>query len=310
MLKQILKPGDRVDIIAPASGCHPGVLKKVEALLTSWQLQSYIPENLLGDDFLFANKQEHRLEQLQKALQSPQSRAVWCLLGGYGSGKLLPELGRMIPPKTQKIFLGFSDITALHIFLQVKWGWSTIHTPSARQVALGAVTEDSSQMLHDVLFGKTHLVYENLAPLNHAAKKNAVIAAPIIGGNLHLIQASIGTSWQIDAKNKILFIEDVNERAYRIDRALEHLKQANILNQTAAILLGDFIGGKEVDGTSLVDATLKRFAETCPIPVLQLKHVGHGKVNYPLILGQPVKLQLGKHGTLDFDCSLGGTQSV
>lgn len=107
------------------------------------------------------------------------------------------------------------------------------------------------------------------------------------------MQTSIGTFWQIDGENKIIFIEEIGERGYRIDRMLEHLHQACIFKDVSAILLGDFIGGTEPNGSSLIKPVLERFAQSCEIPVVKVEGIGHGNINFPIPLGTKAKLTLG-----------------
>lgn len=296
-----LKPGDTVDIIAPSSKGHPSVLGKIKALLNSWELHCHIPDDLFGDSLLYANSDEQRFFQLKYALLNNTSKAVWCLLGGFGSTKLIPMLSKIEPPSQSKIFIGFSDITAIHIFLQEKWGWSTIHGPSGYQASLNRVSSDSINLLKKILFHEEEtLLYDQITPLNQVAKKNEIIYAPLIGGNLSLIQTSLGTFWQINAFNKILFIEEINERAYRIDRVLAQLSQAGILNQAKAILFGDLIDKGEPDGRFLVKEAVREFAEQCSLPVLQISHVGHGPINNPILFGSTAKLSMGNTYSLEF----------
>lgn len=295
-----LKSGDVVDIIAPASGCHTDVLTKLDQLLASWGLKSNISSDIFGEDLLCANSDEQRFSQLVSAISNSQSKAIWCLLGGYGSTRLIPFLNQLKPIPQKKFFIGFSDITALHIFLQQHWGWTTIHGPSGRQSALNIVSSESVAFLKELLMNeKNSIIYDCLRPLNKHAIASREIYGSIVGGNLSLIQASLGTDWQMDASNKIIFMEEINERAYRVDRILQHLKQAEIFQQAKAIIFGDFIGGVEVDGTCVVQQVLENFAIDSAVPVLQMSGVGHGRDNYPLILGSPVLLNIGEK------CSLG-----
>lgn len=295
-----LEPGDIVDIVAPSSKCHPSVLGKIRELLDSWGLNCRIPDDIFGESLLYANSDEKRFSHLQSALLNEESKMVWCLLGGYGSTKLIPMLNKLNAPSKSKLFIGFSDATALHIFLQGQWGWSTIHGPSGYQASLNKVSVDSINLLKKLIFNEELSPYEQLTPLNSIAMQNAKICAPIIGGNLHLIQASLGTSWQINANDKILFIEEINERAYRIDRALAHLSQAGLFENTKAILFGDFIDKGEPDGKFLVMNTIKEFASQCHLPVLQINNIGHGSINNPIILGSTAKLSIGDIYSLEF----------
>ncbi len=294
-----LNPGDTVDIVAPASKCHPSVVIKLEKLLNSWGLRSQTPNDLFGHHVLYANTDEKRFAHLCNALTNQTSKAVWCLLGGFGTTRIIPLLNQIKPPNQSKIFIGFSDITALHIFLQVKWGWKTIHGPSGYQASLNKISKDSIEMLRKFIFhhndGQT---YENIKPLNELAKKNILIEAPLIGGNLTMIATTLGTPWQIEAENKILFIEETNERAYRVDRTLNHLKQAGILQNIKAILFGDVIDKGEPDGRFLVAKIIHDFAQQCNCPVFQISNIGHGPINNPILLGSPTQLLAGNYRKL------------
>jgi muramoyltetrapeptide carboxypeptidase len=301
MIWQPLNPGDTVDIVAPSSKCHVSVLDKIRLFLSEWGLNCHIPKGLFGDSLLYANSDEMRFEHLKNALLNPGSQAVWCLLGGFGANRLIPLLSQLKPPNHSKPIIGFSDITALHIFIQDQWQWPTIHGPSGYQAIFDKVSQDSLASLKEMLFNPTkQLQYGDIKSLNDLAKQDSIIDAPIIGGNLHLIQASIGTGWQMNAKNKIILIEEYNERAYRIDRILAQLSQTEIFNGAKAILFGDVIDKGEPDGRFLIADVLYEFAEQQTLPVLQISNIGHGFVNKPILLGSPARLTMGALCYLDF----------
>ena len=291
----ILKSGDSVEIIAPASRCTDQQLVAIKALLESWQLHCIVSNDIFGEDILCANTDAIRFKHLEAALQNPETKAVICARGGYGSMRLIPELTKVVPPEFAKIFVGMSDTTALQLFLQQQWQWPTIHGAPA----LDKFSPESIAAIKSILFGEVKQVeFTELQPLNKLAEKNQVIKSSVTGGNLCLVQTSVGTSWQIDGRNKIILLEEIGERGYRVDRMLEQLRQANIFKEAAAILFGDFIEGKEPDGTSLIEPVLKRFAGHCEIPVVQVKGIGHGYVNFPIPLGTASTLQLGSEITL------------
>lgn len=286
---QALKPGDTIELIAPASRCSDQQVSDLKALLESWGLHCLIPENLFGKDFLCANTDEARFTLLEQALQNPNSQAILCVRGGYGSMRLVPKLQKMTKPKSPKHFVGMSDVTALHLFLQQQWGWATIHGAATP----GQFSPESIAALKTMLFGdNSPLVFKGKA-LNQHALSNQTLVSSITGGNLTLLQASIGTSWALEEANKIILIEEVGERGYRVDRMLTHLQQAHRLEKAKAIVFGDFLKGDEPDGTSLIQPVLARFAENLAIPVLQIQGVGHGYVNFPIPFGKNVTLQLG-----------------
>jgi muramoyltetrapeptide carboxypeptidase len=289
-----LKPGDSVDIIAPASRCSDQQLRQLKELLESWQLKCIIAKEIFGKDLFCANTDEVRLAHLVNALTNTQTKAVICARGGYGSLRLIPALSKLTPPKTSKIFVGMSDITALHLFLQQQWQWSTIHGAAAPD----RFSPQSIASLKSLLLGETQQIKFAGSSLNAAAKKNNTINSSITGGNLSIIQASMGTSWQLNGRDKIILLEDTSERGYRVDRMLEHLEQAGIFKNAAAILLGDFTEGLEPDGTSLIKDAIDRFAQSSNLPVVQVAGIGHGYTNFPMPLGTAATLRLGDDVTL------------
>ncbi len=296
-----LKHGDIVDIIAPSFGFQPDVIEEVRTVANSWGFKARIPDNIFGEDLLCANSDEIRFQHLKEALYNKDSRAIWSLRGGYGATRLFPMLNELPEPSQTKLVIGFSDITALHIFLNQKWGWPTLHACGARQIAQQKVSVESSDLLKSILFGEQKEGYTySLKPLNDASQKTQSIQSSVAGGNLCLVQCSLGTFWQLDGKDKIILLEDVDEKGYRIDRMLNHLTQAGIFTDAKAVLFGDFTGGKEDDGTSLVEPVINRFANLLSIPALRIEGVGHGFVNRPVPLGFPVMLETGSDAKLSF----------
>lgn len=285
----ILVPGDAVQIVAPASRLPEDDIRQLKALLESWQLICHVEPDLFGHDLLCSNSDDARLNALIKAFDAPNIRAVFCARGGYGSQRIIPALAEHLPPTTPKLFFGMSDITALHLFLNQRWGWSTLHG----SLSASKVNETSIAACKAMLFAKQpHLTWSGL-PLNSHANESQFIESCLIGGSLTLVQTSIGTLWEINAQDKIIFLEEISERAYRVDRMLNHLQQAGRFVGAKAIVFGDFIDGHEPNGKNLIQPILQRFAEHCPIPVIQIQGAGHGVLNFPLPLGTPVSLQLG-----------------
>lgn len=285
----ILKANDKVEIIAPASRVSEKRLTELIDLLTSWQLQCIVSKDIFGDDLLCANSDDMRFNSLKNAFNNPETKAIFCVRGGYGCMRLIPELAKISPPKYLKLFIGMSDITALHLYLLEHWQWPVLHGA----LAIDKFSEESILASRSILFGDKVFTEIRGTPLNEKATENLNIETTITGGNLCLVQASIGTLWQINSYNKIIFLEDVSERGYRVDRMLEHLKQAGLFENAKAICFGDFMDGFEPNGSSLVDPVLKRFAENCDIPVVKIEGIGHGRTNYPLPLGTKASLQLG-----------------
>ena len=305
-----LEPGDIVDIIAPSSTVSTNELlsyyQETKAILAGIGLIAHIPDDLidLNQDLFSANSLEYRSRHLIDSLTNKKSKAVWAIRGGYGAAKLIPALENIEPPKKAKLLLGFSDITALHLFLENKWHWSTMHSAVINQIIHNPKLLEE---LKPIIFGKqTSINYHQLIPLNGLALENKTINASITGGNLSLVQTSLATSWQINANNKIIFLEDVNEQGYKIDRMLNQLLQASIFKSAKALIFGEFTPPKMPENKiDLCSLALKNFALLLNIPVLSLPIIGHNiNHNSPLALGVESKLTLGSKALLT--CSSGG----
>ncbi|KTD13593.1 LD-carboxypeptidase [Legionella gratiana] len=290
----VLSAGDSIEIVAPSSRSTDRQLFELKELLESWGLNCIVQNDIFAKDLLCANTDEMRLKHLKNALKNSQTKAVICVRGGYGATRLISRLAEVSPPEHVKIFVGISDVTCLHLYLQQHWGWPTIHGAAAPD----KFTKESIASVKSILFHDAPARFKELTPLNQQAQKEGFIQSCVTGGNLAIIQSGIGTCWQIDGQDKIILLEEIGERGYRVDRMLEHLKQARIFTNAAAILLGDFLEGYEPNGSSLIEPVLQRFAESSDIPVLRIKGIGHGPVNFPIPLGTKAHLQLGENAQL------------
>jgi len=296
-----LNQSDIVDIIAPSSnvpGNLPEVYQKTKELLGDIGLIARIADDLIvpGRDLFSTNSLEYRTQHLIHAFTNSESKAIWAIRGGYGAAKIIPFLEKITPPKEPKLLLGFSDITALHLFVQTNWQWSSLHSPVINQLITNAKLLEN---IKPIIFGEKNIHYKDLIPLNEAAKQNKIIKAEIIGGNLSIVQTSIATSWQIASKDKIIFLEEVSERGYRIDRMLHHLLQAGIFKDAKAVIFGEITPEYEKDGSNLCIPAMENFAKELEIPVLHFPFIGHNlKHNLPLPFGNICSLKLGTSAEL------------
>lgn len=300
-----LRPGDSVDIIAPASHTSQLALDSGIEWLKSLGLVPRMRDGLIKGDLFFAADLEFQKKDLLHALYS-DSKAIWCVRGGYGSMRLIPMLSKLKPPTRPKVLLGFSDITALHLFFNQKWNWPSLHSRNISAMRQEDQLTPDRRATQRILFGNEEkITFKKLKPLNDHAKVEQVIQGKIVGGNLRILQSSLGTSWELQAKKKILFIEDIGERGYSVHRMLEQLKQAKIIDRgLLALAIGQFTEGEEKNGKDLTLDALKRFAAELPYPVFSGLPCGHGADNYPLPLNTPCELKLGR--SLSLTCSSGG----
>jgi muramoyltetrapeptide carboxypeptidase len=298
MQQPLLVPGDVVDVVAPGFRCTQEQLDGGIAFLKRQGLVPRVPADLFGDDVLCANTDTHRYAQLRKALYARDSRAVWCVRGGYGAIRFIERLQALKPPRKPKLLIGYSDATTLHQLLNLFWGWPSLHGPLLDRLGAADVREDERRELAAVLFaGQPQTTFAQLVPLNAAARRRQVIVSKLTGGNLTVLQSTLGTALQ-KRPSAILLLEDLGERGYRIDRILEQLRQAGVLRNLKAIVLGTFLGGAERDGTNLGPAVLERFARSLKIPVLAGIDAGHGSYQRPVFLHTRAELQCGPDAQL------------
>ena len=296
-----LQEGDIVDVIAPASKTTDEAVKGAVRFLTSWNLKPRVSKKMFGRELFTANTDDNRLKFLLDAFNAKDSKAIWCVRGGYGTNRLLPALFKARRPSgAPKLLIGLSDITSLHAFVNQHWGWPTVHGPLLDRLGRKLAKKNHLAELHDVLFGEIpEITFAGLKPLNPAARKSGVIRAPVTGGNLITLQSLIGTPCGWRTKNRILFFEEIGEKGYRVDRALEHFRQSGHFEHALAVVLGDFTDCVEADGSKkLVPAALKRFAESVKIPVFSGLQSGHDVVQRPVPLETSAELYLGAKGRL------------
>lgn len=287
-----LNPGDVVDVVAPGFACRPEELESGLAFLRSWKLVPRVSEGLLDGHFLHSQSDEFRLRDLRRALLAADSKAVWCLRGGYGANRLLPGLARTRRPAKPKLLIGLSDVTSLHVFLRQVWGWPTLHASLLDRLGAGKVPARDRRDLRELIFGGSLLVtHPGLRPMNEEARRRSSLSGELVGGNVIVLQSTLGTPWQIQTRGKILFFEDLGERGYRLDRVFEHFRQAGALMGCRGVVFGEFLGGDEPRGGNLVRRTLQRFADESKFPVWSGVPAGHGKRQGVLPLGTLAKIE-------------------
>ncbi len=286
-----MQPGDLIDVIAPGSATENSILHSSVKALEAWGYKVRCSENLLKPELFLANTDAFRFQDLKKALEAKDSKAVWCLRGGYGSIRLLPFLNKMKTPQKKKLFIGLSDISSIHLFLNQSWKWPTVHGPLVDRLGLDLLTAENIQEMQHVMTGEnTETLFDRLVPLTAAAKSVKNIAGTIIGGNLMVITSSVGTKNQINGSGRILFFEELSERGYRIDRCLQQMKQAGVFKNVKAVVFGDFIKCEEPDGIDLSLPTLTQFFSDMKIAAFAGVQSGHACLQRPLFFNTPAQI--------------------
>ncbi|HEX6972207.1 MAG TPA: LD-carboxypeptidase [Limnochordia bacterium] len=242
MRPRALQPGDTVGICSPAGPVPPERLEALVARCEAWGWRVRVAPHALCRHGYLAGTDAERLADLNAMLADPGLAAVFCSRGGYGSMRLLPCLDYAGLARAPKCVVGFSDITALHLAIGRHSGLVTFHGPMA---PLGERPEpaDNAERLHRALTAA-----EPLGPIEQPPAGPPLVTivpgrarGPLVGGNLTLIAATLGTPYEIDTRGAILLLEDVGEAPYRIDRLLTQLALAGKIEAAAGIVIGEMV---------------------------------------------------------------------
>lgn len=290
-----LHPGDTIAIISPAGIARRPATEEAAGLLRSRGWDVRIMPHALGRHGSFSGTAEERAADLTEALTDPSVKAILCSRGGYGAVHLLDMLSPQIVARNPKWLIGFSDISALHCLWQ-QAGVQSIHGPMAKHILASAAEGSTNTLdlprLEQILQGGS--IYYRLPahPLNHTG----VAAGTLIGGNFSVISALADTAVDpFRTPEAILFIEDINEPVYKIERLLYRLRLSNGSN-IKGIIAGAFTGvGPDANHASMYDM-IHAVAAPMHIPVALAFPAGHGGSASPLILGRRTTLTVTDQG--------------
>ena len=286
-----LRPEGTIALIAPAGPAELDAEKAAQWVRNRGYNLRIFPGVFERDGYL-AGSDDTRLNDLHAAFADPDIDAIFCLRGGYGTPRLLDRLDFGLLRDNPKPFVGYSDLTAVHLAISRYAGFVTFHGPMFKVDLLGDKQQPTESSLFSMLRGQlgvgSVLAHPVAYPLTTIAP--GIACGRLLGGNLSMIAAVMGTAFEIDAEGIILLIEDVNEPIYRIDRLLTHLRLAGKLAQVAGVLVGDVAG---VDKVALEQLLKQTFEPLC-IPVLAGWRSGHCDPNLTLPMGALVRLDAGE----------------
>lgn len=284
-----LKKGDAVALVSPSGRVEKDVLELAASFLTEWGLEVKTGTHATGSHHIFSGTIHERLNDLQTAMDDPGIKAIFCARGGYGSVQYIDKISISEISVFPKWLIGFSDITILHSHLN-RSGIATIHGPMPKNfdVLIRDPSDATLDHLHKLLFeGMIDYTWNG-----HANTEDFEISGELVGGNLSVLAGLRGTIYEPFYDNKILFLEDLNEYLYHIDRLMQNQRLGGIFNRISALLVGAFTDMKDNDlpfgkdiKQIIADAT-----KEAGIPVVFDFPAGHQKPNYPLPFGLPVIL--------------------
>ena len=288
-----LQKGQKVAIVAPAKSIGEHDVDKAVEIFTAWGLEVVLGRYLFSSFHQFAGKDHQRAADLQKAINDPQIKAVFCVRGGYGTARIIERLDFNPLRKSPKWVVGFSDVTVMLSQLY-NLGMESIHGIMPALFAREG-TDRSIESLRKILFGLEDTYFVNPHPLN----RPGTAEGRLTGGNLSILCHSIGTDADLVTDGTILFLEDVDEHLYRIDRMLVQLKQAGRLENLSGLIVGHFTDMKDEKdvpfGKSAVEIILEHVSEY-GYPVCFGFPAGHHPHNLALPISRHCTLNVDKFG--------------
>ena len=292
-----LQKGDTIAILATARKNVEDNLKPAIDLLHSWGLEVVIGSTIGLDNHQLAGTDEQRAADFQQQLDNPNIKAIWCVKGGYGTVRIVDLLDFTTFKKHPKWIVGFSDVTVLHNHLNTL-GYKSIH--GIMPITVPRATDQAKETVRKALFGEKQSY--TVAP--SGKNKTGKASGELVGGNLSILYSLFGSPSAIDCSDKILFIEDLDEYLYHIDRMMMNLKRNGCLESIKGIVVGSMTKMKDNDipwgknAIEIIEDVTKKYS----IPILYNFPAGHIQDNRALILGHTVTLDVQeKGGTLTFE---------
>lgn len=289
----LLSKGSKVVILSTARKISEEEIAPAIELLKSWELKVSTSKHLFKVHHQFAGSREERLADLQKALDDPECSAIFCARGGYGSLQIVDDLDFSTFKKYPKWVVGFSDVTVLHAQLQQLVHCESIHACMPINYPKDHVENTSVQSLKNVLFGEA--IHYNFSA-SHKLNRMGTAKGDLLGGNLSLLFSLTGSLSSLNTQGKILFIEDLDEYLYHIDRMMLGLKRAGMLSDLKALIVGGMSDMNDntvpfgLNAEEIIYDNVKEF----DYPLLFNFPAGHLNDNRALILGRQAEVTIDK----------------
>ena len=282
-----LQKGDAIAIVATARKNIEDNLKPTVDLLQSWGLEVVIGKSIGLDNHQLAGTDEERAADLQQQLNNPNIKAIWCVRGGYGTVRIIDLIDFSKFKENPKWIIGFSDVTVIHSYLN-KLNIASIH--ALMPVTVAKATPNAIESLRKSLFGES-LKYELAA---NTENKLGEATGEMVGGNLSILYSLMGSNAQIDCQGKILFLEDLDEYLYHIDRMLMNLERCGCFKDLKGLVIGSMTKMKdnEIPWGKNANQIIADITKEYTFPILYNFPAGHIQNNNALIFGEQVSLEL------------------
>jgi muramoyltetrapeptide carboxypeptidase len=288
-----LVKGSKVGIMAPARFVTPAELVAAKKLFQKWGFETVEPTYLYERFHQFSGTDAQRASDLQSLLDDPEVRAIFFARGGYGCLRYLHLLNWDGFMRSPKWLIGYSDITVFHAFVNSVLNVETLHATMATKY--GEVSEDIINKIHTVLTGGQIEYLIDSHPLNRFGE----CATQIVGGNLSILYSLRGTKADVNSSNRALFVEDLDEYLYHIDRMMMNFKYGEKLDDIAALLIGGMsdMHDNQVPFGYNAEEIIAEAVHSYSFPLAFGIPAGHIANNFPLILGRKAQIVVNENGT-------------
>ncbi|GAB5401018.1 MAG: LD-carboxypeptidase [Aureisphaera sp.] len=284
----ILQNGNTIGILSTARKISRNELEPLLNLLSQWGLTYTLGRTIDAEDHQYAGNDALRISDFQAMLDDPSIRAIWCARGGYGTVRIIDSLDFSNFKKQPKWIIGYSDVTVLHNHVH-GFGIETLHANMA--IDIDTKTEETRTGIRKILFGKNYRI--QYKP-EHGLNRNGMAKGELVGGNLSLLYSLIGSPSDLDTEDKILFIEDLDEMLYHIDRMMQNLKRNGRLKNLKGLIVGGMNDMKDntIPFGKTAEEIIWEAVQEYEFPVCFGFPAGHIADNRPLILGRTVVLEV------------------
>ncbi len=288
-----LKRGDKIGVLAPSGAVNSGPLSEGVCAIQREGFEVVLAEGISDRKGYLAGEQSLRARALEQLFVREDVRAIFCARGGFGSIQLLPLLNPATIRSHPKIFVGYSDVSVLLNWLIQSCGLVTFHGPMVVMDIARGLKGRSRDLFWETLCGASDTWFVSGIPICPGKK---AVRAEMVGGCLSVVVTTLGTPYELQTKGRILFLEDIGEKTYRIERMLTHLKMAGKLNDVAGVVFGQFTDCELGEGRGLTEVVEDLFQDVT-YPVLSGISAGHGEENFLLPFGVKMVLD-GRAGSL------------
>lgn len=296
-IPEFLQRGDKVAIVSPASAVSPDYIMGACRVLEQWGYVPVLGQHCCEKNGYYSGSREDRLSDFKSALHNPEIKAILCGRGGYGTVHLTDDITTEELQENAKWLIGFSDISVFHAMYNAA-GIASIHASMTKHLSLFGENDSCNSALRDILEGN----FPTYKTPSHPFNRNGFVTGEIVGGNLAVLNGLRGTKYDIFQPGKILFIEDIGEPIYKVERMLYGLRISGVLSQLKGLIVGHFTDYIEPNSNGeTMYGMVREMVAPYDYPVAFNFPIGHIDNNHPIVEGATVTFNVSpQEVTLSF----------